>query len=100
MSQAEPDDDALAFTVASVWRDARVSCPHPDILRAWLAAGLEGEAAEFVAFHLTESQCPFCNGVVDELRAIEESAMRAGLRDLQDRLMRSTAAAVRRAAGR
>ena len=28
------DDEALAFTVATVWREERVSCPHPDLVHA------------------------------------------------------------------
>ena len=37
-----------AFTVASVWREERVSCPHPDILQAYDAGALPGGAAEFL----------------------------------------------------
>ena len=39
---SKPDDDEiLAFTVASVWREERVSCPHPDILQAFESGALE-----------------------------------------------------------
>ncbi len=41
-------EEELAFTVATVWRDERVSCPHLDILRAWLGGALTGGAAGFV----------------------------------------------------
>ena len=99
MTAASPDDDRLAFTVASVWRDERVSCPHPDILKAWLGAALPEGAAEFVAFHVGESQCPFCNAFVDELRAQDEDAQRAQLDDLRSRLLRSTVTFLRRSRG-
>jgi hypothetical protein len=88
-------DDLLAFTVASVWREERISCPHPDLLHSWQTGGLEGGAAEFVAFHLHESQCPYCNAVLEDLRARDDQARTAPLRDLRDKLLRSTAAALK-----
>jgi hypothetical protein len=93
--EADPDA-ALAFTVAAVWREERVSCPHPDILHSWKSGALEGGAADFVAFHLQESQCPYCQAVLADLAAREDDARNAGLADLRDRLLRSTAAALRR----
>jgi hypothetical protein len=89
-------DPALAFTVASVWREERVSCPHPDILQSWASGGLEGGAADFVDFHLRESQCPFCNAVLADLEAQESESRQPALDSLRDRLMRSTAAELRR----
>lgn len=97
MSRGDSGDRSLEFDVASVWREARVSCPHPDIVNAHLAGALDSEASEFVAFHLDESKCPYCNAVVDELRSGDESA--AGeLEDVKSRLLRSTMVALRRAA--
>ena len=87
-----PDDEQLLFTVASVWREERVSCPHPDILRAWLGGSLADEAGEFVGFHLEESQCPYCNAVIDEMRAADDRAEDRQLDGLRDRLRRSTIA--------
>ena len=85
--------------VASVWRDERISCPHPDLLQSYLSGGLEGGAREFVAFHLDESECPYCNAIVDDLKAGEQDARNAPLEDMRDRLLRSTAAELRRTRG-
>lgn len=85
-----PDDESLAFTVASVWRAERVSCPHADVLKAWLGGSLPAEAAEFVAFHLDEAACPYCGAVVAELRARDEDAAEVRLEDVRHRLLRST----------
>lgn len=92
----EEIDANLAFTVASVWRRERISCPHQHLLQSWLQGGLTGGAQEFLNFHLQESQCPYCNAVVDELRARDDQAKQPVLEDLRDRLLRSTAAALRR----
>jgi hypothetical protein len=92
------DDPQLALTVAAVWRQARASCPHPDLLASWLHGGVAGGAARFVAFHLEESRCPACNAVVDDLRARERgAAVDAGDAAARDRALRSTMAAVRQA---
>ena len=96
MSGSSEFEARLAFTVASVWREERVSCPHPDLLNSWVQGGLQDGAEEFVEFHLHESQCPFCNAIVDDLRAMEEDAAAEPLQDIKDRLLRSTAAALKR----
>ena len=70
-------DARLAFTVATVWRSERISCPHPHVLQSWLQGGLEGGAAEFVAFHLEDSECPYCNATVDDLKARDDEATEA-----------------------
>jgi hypothetical protein len=96
MNEVDPIDPKLAFTVASVWRDERISCPHPHLLQSWLAGGLQGGAHEFLTFHLQDSKCPYCNAVVDELRAKDAAAKSPALEDLRDRLLRSTVAALRK----
>ena len=88
-------DDKLAFTVSSVWREERVSCPHPDLLRSYIAGSLEAGAMEFLAFHLGDCACPYCNAVIEDLRARDDEAAEQKLVDLRDRLLRSTAAALK-----
>lgn len=90
-----PEDEELTLEVAVVWREERVSCPHPDVLRAFLAAGLDEDAAGFVAFHLQESQCPYCNATAEEIRAEAAEATTPKLEDLRKKLLRSTVAALK-----
>jgi hypothetical protein len=89
------DEAELALTVAAVWRQERISCPHPHVLQSWLQGGLPAGAAEFVDFHLRDSACPCCNAVVEDLRARDADAQSPQLEDLRDRLLRSTVAALR-----
>jgi hypothetical protein len=100
MNEHDPQaEEALAFTVASVWREFRVSCPHPDVLRAARLGGLPADAAEFVRFHLEESCCPFCNAVVQEFDELDEEAAQprdAELDAAKERVMRSTMTFLRR----
>ncbi len=90
-------EEELAFTVATVWREERVSCPHADILQAWLSKGLEDQAAEFVRFHLEESQCPYCSATVEDMRLAEREAADSRMESLKERLLRSTVSALRSA---
>ena len=95
----DPDDGIdphLMFTVATVWREERISCPHLHVLQSWLQGGLAAGAAEFVEFHLRDSQCPYCNAVVEDLRVREDQSKQPALEDLRDRLLRSTVTALRR----
>jgi hypothetical protein len=96
MSQDPSDrDEALGFTVSSVWRQERVSCPHPDVLRAWMTGSLEAGATEFLDFHLKESRCPYCAAAVEEMGERDAVAARPRVEDLRERLLRSTIAAIR-----
>ena len=94
--QQAKSDEQLALTVETVWRSERISCPHPHVLQSWLQGGLEGGAAEFVAFHLHDSECPFCNATVDDLKARDDDAKQPLLTDMKDRLLRSTVAQLRK----
>lgn len=96
MTDNDAIDPKLAFTVATVWREERISCPHPHLLQSWLQGGLQGGARDFLAFHLQDSKCPYCNAVLDDLRAQEDLAKAPKLEDLRDRLLRSTVAALRK----
>ena len=97
---ANPSDDALSFTVSTVWREERVSCPHPDVLRAYQTASLPEGAMLFLRFHLEESQCPYCSAVLEDLRVADERSAQPAMEDLRERLLRSTAVALRKAVGR
>lgn len=89
-------DAKLAFTVASVWRSERISCPHPHVLQGWLQGSLEGGAKDFVDFHLKDSECPYCNATVDDLKARDDEAKLPVMADMKDRLLRSTVAELKK----
>lgn len=100
MSRSESGDRALEFTVSTIWRDERVTCPHTDILQSWRGGALDPAAAEFVEFHVRESQCPYCNAALADIEAAEREVEEAGTAGLEDRLMRSTVSELRRRGGR
>lgn len=96
---AEANDEELEFTVSTVWREERVSCPHPDILRSYDTGSLDEGAMQFLAFHLDESQCPYCHAVLEDLRLTDEQAAQPRIASLREKVMRSTVAALRKATG-
>ena len=67
--EREQRDRLFEQTVASILREQRVSCPHPDILRAFLEGGLPEEAADYLRFHLEEVRCPWCTVALQEMKA-------------------------------
>ncbi len=93
------DDELLAFTVATVWREERVSCPHPDIVQAYESGALSPGAMEFMEFHLRESECPYCDSVLQDLQSRQKDADEARMGDFKDRLMHSTVSEIRRVSG-
>ena len=98
----DPSEASLEFTVAAVWREFRVSCPHPDVLRAARLGGLPEDAAAFVRFHLEESRCPYCSAVAQELEVLDQEAERSTGADVnaaQERVLRSTMTFLRRVEG-
>ena len=60
------DADA-PMDVQSVWVSRRASCPSRRWIARWLAGGLEPGAARFMAFHLDDLGCDWCEANRDDL---------------------------------
>ena len=60
---------------------------------------LEAGAMQFVTFHLEDSQCPFCHGVLEDLSLTDEPAVAPTMSYIRDQLMRSNVAAPRTVSG-
>jgi hypothetical protein len=92
MTGAEDRIDRMTFTLGQVWREMRVSCPHPDLLLAWKEGSLDEGPSDYLEFHVNEAECPFCQAVIEDLErrgkdAAEESAL---LEELRESLLSST----------
>jgi hypothetical protein len=86
----------LEFTLGLVWREERISCPHRDILRAFVDESLPEGAMDYIRFHIQQCECPYCGAVVDDLRDDVKAPIRKQLEGVKDRLMRSTAMALKK----
>lgn len=79
-------DGEADIDVATVWREARVSCPARHWLARHLAGTLEEGPTSFVEFHLREMECPWCLANRDDLERSENS-----LEPLLEKVRASTA---------
>ena len=74
------EDEQLDMSVSEVWVRERISCPHRDILRAYLAGSLRHGERDYVAFHLETIECPFCLANLEDL-GVSSREDQAPLRD-------------------
>ena len=58
--------------VQSVWRDRRVSCPSRRWIARWLDGSLEPGPSRFIAFHIDELGCEWCEANRDDLVCARE----------------------------
>lgn len=81
------------LTIATLWREERISCPHRDLLQGFLEEELEPAQMDYVRFHLAEVGCEGCTKVVEDLGrkvAVEPLAISAEEQAVQERLLTST----------
>ncbi|MCB9918826.1 MAG: hypothetical protein H6832_10535 [Planctomycetes bacterium] len=92
--------ERFAMTVGSVWREARVSCPHTDILRAFQQDSLDAGQTGYVRFHVEEAACPYCQAVLEDLGRERAPDADAPLENFRERLRSSTIHVLREKRGR
>ena len=83
------------LSISLAWQRERISCPHRDILHAYLHDSLSGEEKAYIRFHLEEIGCAYCGANLEDLEALEGTKPTRRLRDLKDELLRSTTAFLR-----
>jgi len=92
----ERRDELFEQTVASTWRAERVSCPHPDLLRAFLEGSLEEGPAGFLRFHLERAACPWCTAAAEAIGRAAHLPPPAAGSGVLERTLRSTLLGLRR----
>ena len=90
MDQLRDESDGLTFTIASLWMQERVSCPHENILLAHLKGSLDEEESAYVAFHLETVECPTCQARSAELEDVLAARTPRELEPAMERTLRST----------
>lgn len=92
--------ERFAMTVGSVWREARVSCPHLDILRAYHEQGLDEGQSNYVRFHVEEAGCPYCQANLEDIARERGANADEPLDQFRERLRSSTMNVLREKRGR
>jgi len=86
------DDGEIPLDVATVWTESRVSCPSRHWIARWIAKTLDEEPAAFVAFHVDEIGCEWCEANRDDLARQDDEALEVLLESVHAstaRLLRS-----------
>jgi hypothetical protein len=97
--EIESELHSLSLSISLLWAAERISCPHRDILKGFLAGSLKKGEADYVEFHLREISCSFCAANLEDLRALESENETKLLDSARDRLSQSTSVFLGRSRG-
>src|SRR5947209_16921027 len=67
--QAMQDRDRGEHSLGAIWRRERLTCPTREQLGSYLLEVLEDGQQEYIAFHLEQAGCAFCQANLADLRA-------------------------------
>ena len=67
--------DAGMHSLGAIWRRHRISCPTREQLGSYLLKALDGEDADYVAFHVDLVGCRFCRANIEDLKARQSEAL-------------------------
>lgn len=57
---------SLQIPLSEIWFRDHISCPHGSVLGAYRDRKLEPDAQEYVAFHVEELACPYCQSRLEQ----------------------------------
>lgn len=77
------EDGEVPIDVATVWTEDRVSCPARHWIARSLAGALEDGPAGFVALHVDEIGCDWCQANRDDLRRQDDTALEPLLKAIE-----------------
>ncbi len=60
--------NAGVHSLGEIWRTGRLSCPSREQLGSYLLGALPDDAADYIAFHLGEIGCRYCQANLDDLK--------------------------------
>jgi hypothetical protein len=61
-------------SVGAIWRRHRLSCPSREQLGSFLLGVLDGEAHDYIEFHLKTIGCAFCQANLTDLQTQQKEA--------------------------
>ena len=73
------EDSETPMDVQVLWTERRVSCPSRHWIARWLDGALAPEVARFMAFHVDELGCEWCEANRDDLMRAKEEGRDAHL---------------------
>ncbi|MCB9832971.1 MAG: hypothetical protein H6807_10880 [Planctomycetes bacterium] len=91
LASLREESEGLTISVGDLWVRERISCPHRDILSAYLERGLGELEMDYIRFHLEVVDCPFCQAELGELEDPDARRAERLARVMDDSLRRSAA---------
>ncbi|MCS6975650.1 MAG: hypothetical protein NZM31_01400 [Gemmatales bacterium] len=64
-------------SVGAIWERHRLSCPTRDQLSNYLVRAMSDEALTYIAFHLEDVDCPYCQAELEELKNAKQQGKKA-----------------------
>lgn len=92
LASLREETEGLTISVGDLWVRERISCPHRDILLAYVDRSLGELEMDYLKFHLEVVDCPSCQSEVEELSSTEGRGAR--LDRAMDEAMRRSAAVI------
>ena len=86
------ESEGLTISVGDLWVKERISCPHRDILLAYVNKSLSGEEMDYIEFHLETVECPYCQADVMEVTELMNQESSKQLEDALEKSLRRSAA--------
>ena len=86
------ESEGLTISVGDLWVKERISCPHRDILLAYVNKSLSQEEMDYIEFHLEVVECPYCQAEVMELTELMNQESSKQLEDALEKSLRRSAA--------
>ncbi len=92
LSSLREESEGLTISVGDLWVKERISCPHRDILLAFVNKSLSKQEMDYIDFHLNQIACPYCQAEATELEDLMSKESAKNLEDSLERSLRRSAA--------
>ena len=92
LASLREESEGLTISVGDLWVRERISCPHRDILMAFVQKSLGQLEMDFIRFHLETVECPSCQAEVEEIS--DPSRADPRIERAMDEAMRRSAAMI------
>ena len=80
-------------TIGGIWQRSKATCPSRQELQAFLQETIEGQAADYIRFHLIQIGCRYCHANCADLLAETDGKLEA--RSRRQRVFQTSAGYLR-----
>ena len=81
---------SLQIPLSEIWFRDHISCPHGSVLAGYRDKKLDADALEYVAFHVEELACPYCQSRLEQGILEDSEDGRRSMRRSRERVGEAT----------